>query len=484
MIDDVDYMKQHGEIETRIFYIDSNQRSDPRANPNDFTIQFDEPIRNVVGFSVKDSNVPSTSYTIDDHSNIFRLFAMGFDTAATTYVINYAYRYTEIFLNFMTDDSWTNEEDNAETVVVIRDHRAGPLPDMSNMLSISDAPFDFVPALTILGPDDVLPESIQIVTVADGTSGETLRVAYHADDGTGDAQKVVKRVFFFPIGNYTHPAKIVAMAEQGDGPRTALLANDDEVFLVPTSVPVERLGTLDILSRPWSLALGAIDSSSDPSVIAAETGTSIVVFDTTSSIGNVIGFSEAVNEIRVMDRLMSTNMAVGDRLPRAQIRSGNLMNMSGARYIMLRCPQIETSSNIGTGRNSQRGVGLFKLSNPGVIRRETADYVNVLQERFHPIAKLDRLSFRFEREASGELYNFRGVGTLMIIGIDVYVNKKPMPFERSSLNPDYNIDYRQYQADELYKESLIEKEEQDMLPLDKERITRALAEHNTYTNRY
>jgi hypothetical protein len=36
-----------------------------------------------------------------------------------------------------------------------------------------------------------------------GTSGETLRVAYHADDGTGDAQKVVKRVFFSPIGNYT-----------------------------------------------------------------------------------------------------------------------------------------------------------------------------------------------------------------------------------------------------------------------------------------
>jgi hypothetical protein len=77
--------------------------------------------------------------------------------------------------------------------------------------------------------------------------------------------------FLFPIGNYTHPAKIVAMAEQGDS-RTALLANDDEVFLVPTSVPVERLGTLDILSRPWSLAPGAIDSSSDPSVIAAETG--------------------------------------------------------------------------------------------------------------------------------------------------------------------------------------------------------------------
>jgi hypothetical protein len=43
----------------------------------------------------------------------------------------------------MTDDSWTNEEDNAETVVVIRDHRAGP--DMSNMLSISDARLTLFP---------------------------------------------------------------------------------------------------------------------------------------------------------------------------------------------------------------------------------------------------------------------------------------------------------------------------------------------------
>jgi hypothetical protein len=410
------------------------------------------------------------------------MFAMGFDTAATTYVINYAYRYTEIFLNFMTDDSWTNENDNTETVVVVRDYRAGPLPDMSNMLSIKDAPFDHVPAITILGPNDVLPEEIEVVTVPDGTTG-TLRVAFHADDGTGDIQKVFKRVFFFPIGNYTHPAKILAMAEQGSGPRTALLAND-EAFVVPTSVPVERLGTLDILTRPWSLALGSIDNSSDPTVVAAETGTCIVAFDTTSTIASVLGFHESVNEIKSMGRKMSTNMAIGDRLPGSYIRTRNLMNMSGARYIMLRCPQIETSAHIGTGRNSQRGIGLFKLSNPGVIRRETADYVNVIKKRFHPIAKLDRLSFRFEREASGELYNFRGVGTLMIVAIDVYVNKNPLPFERSTLNPDYNIDYRQYQADELYKESLLEQDDQDLLPLEDERITRALVRHNAYVNRF
>jgi hypothetical protein len=86
---------------------------------------------NVVGFSVKDSNVPSTSYTIDDHSNIFRLFCDG--VRYRSYNIRYQLCVSlhRNILNFMTDDSWTNEEDNAETVVVIRDHRAGPLPDMS-----------------------------------------------------------------------------------------------------------------------------------------------------------------------------------------------------------------------------------------------------------------------------------------------------------------------------------------------------------------
>jgi hypothetical protein len=57
------------------------------------------------------------------------------------------------------------------------------------MLSISDAPFDFVP-VDYSGARRCSSESIQIVTVADGTSGETLRVAYHADDGTGDAQRL------------------------------------------------------------------------------------------------------------------------------------------------------------------------------------------------------------------------------------------------------------------------------------------------------
>jgi hypothetical protein len=52
---------------------------------------------------------------------------------------------------------------------------------------------------------------------------------------------------------------------------------------------------------------------------------------------------------------------------------------------------------------------------------------------------------------------------------------KPLPFERSTLNPDYNIDYR-YQADELYKESLLEQDDQDLLPLEDERITCALVQ--------
>jgi hypothetical protein len=477
MIDDVDYMRKHGEIETHVFYIDSDQRSDLGDKENDFTVEFDEPVRNVVGVDVIDSNIPSTTYTIDSYNDVFRMFAIGFDRGSTAYDIGQAHRYTEIFLNLMRgDEVWTDETTDAETVVVFRDYRAAALPDLSGMPSLSDAPYGFVPAVTILGPDDAPPPGTEAIIVSDGP-GARLRVAYHADDGTGVPQKVFKRVFFFPNGNYTHPAKIVTMAEQGDGPRSALVANADQPFLVASGVPIERLGTLDILAQPWSVALGTEQEFDSD-------GTCVIVFDTTSSMANVIGFHVAVDAIEVYGRQMSTNVAPGAPYPGAKIRTALLMNMSGDRYISLRCPQIESSAYIGTGRRSQRGIGLFKLSNPGIIRRETADYVNVIKKRFHPIAKLDRLRFRFERGATGELYNFRGVGTLMIVAIDVYVNKKPPPFEASSLNPEYNIDFRRYMIDTMHDDALYEREQQDALPLDDRRVTSGLAEHNTLANLY
>jgi hypothetical protein len=307
-----------------------------------------------------------------------------------------------------------------------------------------------------------------------------LRVAHHADDGTGLPHKVFKRVFQFPLGNYTQPAKFVAMAEQGDGPRSALVADADLPFLVASSAPVDRLGTLDLLARPWAVALGALDATDDPVLMASQTGTCVVAFDTTCSIAPIIGFHSPVNHITAWGRRLSTNVAPGASVPGPMVRTGNLINISGDRYIMLRCPQIETSAYIGTGRNSQRGIGMFKLSNPGVIRRETADYVNVIKRRFHPIAKLDRLNFRFERAATGQPYNFRGVGTLMIVAIDRYVNTKPLPFERSTLNPDYNIDYREYQLDKMRRDVAADLREQDMLPLDDDRVTLAIARHNAF----
>jgi hypothetical protein len=84
---------------------------------------------------------------------------MGFILAATTYVINYAYRCRD-FLNFMTDDSWTNENDNTETVVVV-----GVKEQVSarhvNMLSIKDA---LDPSLLLRLGRACLPEEIEVVT--------------------------------------------------------------------------------------------------------------------------------------------------------------------------------------------------------------------------------------------------------------------------------------------------------------------------------
>lgn len=480
MIDDVVYMQRHGEIETRVLYIDSNERTNADEADSDFCISFDEPIRNVVGMKVIDSSIPAAMYTVDDHNNSSRMFAFGVDTADPEYDTSYSDFYAQCFLEFMSASAWVDETSDVDAVLVIRDYRAAPLPDLSTMpapepLVTNGAPY----AITVLGPYDRDPDAAMVRVMSD-RQNRSFRVAFHMDNGSGVSHKVFKRVFQFPVGFYTRLSALLSMAEAGTGTRSGLLANGDIPFLQGTSTPSDRLGTLDIMSHPWAVALAVSSADDDGS-----TGHALIAFDTTSSIATVIGFRRPVNAITCMGgRSMSTNMVSGEAVPSVIIHTGDLVDLSGERYITLRCPQIESAAYVGTGRRSQRGVALFKLSNPGQIRREAADYVNVLTKRFHPIAKLDRLNLRFERGATGELYNFRGTSPLIIIAVDVYVNKPRTDEFESTLNPEYNVDFHAYLVNRMQQDARIEAEAADAAPMTHERMAQALGNHGRAYERY
>ena len=74
-IEDVDFMKQHSIKENFTFVIDSSKRNKTEyPNPNNYSITFDMPFKNVFGIEVLDVSIPKTMYNIDINTNTFKIY--------------------------------------------------------------------------------------------------------------------------------------------------------------------------------------------------------------------------------------------------------------------------------------------------------------------------------------------------------------------------------------------------------------------------
>lgn len=69
-IEDVDYLKKNSTKENYLFLVDSKTRDFINyPDPNNYTIAFDIPFKNVIGIEVIEASIPRTMYTIDKYNN-------------------------------------------------------------------------------------------------------------------------------------------------------------------------------------------------------------------------------------------------------------------------------------------------------------------------------------------------------------------------------------------------------------------------------
>jgi hypothetical protein len=69
-IDDIQFLKTNSFKQHYTFIIDSTDRNYiDHPHPNNYTIQFTEPFKNVFGLEVIDASVPRTMYNVDKHNN-------------------------------------------------------------------------------------------------------------------------------------------------------------------------------------------------------------------------------------------------------------------------------------------------------------------------------------------------------------------------------------------------------------------------------
>jgi hypothetical protein len=147
-------------------------------------------------------------------------------------------------------------------------------------------------------------------------------------------------------------------------------------------------------------------------------------------------------------------MSLSNNVTRQGIMSPGVINLESARYLILRCPEIE-SHLLGSYVNFKYapGIGLFKLMDSNSMMNLRFDFVNITRKPFHPIGKLPKLSLAFEMY-NGNLYDFKGVDHVLLISIKYYAPRNILSIPRSKLNPYYLPNILEYQMKQYDDDSL------------------------------
>jgi hypothetical protein len=275
----------------------------------------------------------------------------------------------------------------------------------------------------------------------------------------------------FPAGNYGTLALMVAAAGNGNGGPTAVtttgLPTSNKSYMTSVSTDPDRLLQIRMNANMWAESLGG--------------QAALLAFDIGCGMNEVLGFAGSLTAPGVVKltprgargaRMYATNQ-VGGAAPGDYLYPRGIVNMTGERYIILRCIEVEAGmySQATTGTRGT-GIGLFKLPSPGSLREQRQDYVTIVKRPFHPIGRMDGLTLRLERgRVPGELYNFKGVNHLIVMAVKVLVPKRRASCQASVLNPNYNPDFVQYSLDHIMRGG------RGREPLSHAQIERAMRRH-------
>jgi hypothetical protein len=126
------------------------------------------------------------------------------------------------------------------------------------------------------------------------------------------------------------------------------------------------------------------------------------------------------------------------------IKSPGMLNLTSENYLIIRCEEIE---------NHVRGSFQMKDVSPGicVINMDVQgfsvgrmDFFSVIYKKFHPIGRLTKLEFTFERKTDGKEYDFKDIDLHFILSVNFYRPKQQIQFQKSILNPEYDPNFLGY----------------------------------------
>ena len=207
-----------------------------------------------------------------------------------------------------------------------------------------------------------------------------------------------------------------------------------------------------------------------------------------STIKDVIGFSSLAfdnapgySPLRIGNNLR-VFAATAQGTSSFTIVTPGLITFIGERLVVLRCPQIEAHAypSLMHSKDSA-GIGVFKLYDT-TFAHLRFDFTKLARLDFHPIGKLPKLKFRFER-INGELYDFKGVNHHLFLNIKFLYprNERSLPPPHMRLNPDYDPNTLRYLTNTKEELDELDTESDDALLEDREHNRRYLERRRSMT---
>lgn len=479
-IDDVLYLKQHGRKESYLFLVDSSKR-DRKVwrTPSEYEIKFESPFRNVYGIDVIDAFIPRTEYLVNEDNNTLIVICDG-----QTYTVRVDpgdYNISQLIAQFnkQMSDIPLNCEPYSKPVEInnkLRFFSKKPFQLEMSKSTIREVigyaepkyPNEDTTGLELFD-SRISPENLLIQNTMYSPSPDPAQIQLITN-----ARRVRQRFAAQTDGKIYNIAVVFANVGFVPAPDTVIQ------FVITDSDGVTYAeGDIDVTVNRFLQASGVNKNQTEDTVTAEKKSfirqlRELRQTELTSETPNYyyITFYHAnnthpTNGYGIINNILSIDTPESQReldievstdsgatwAPIQQINNDlcvsidlyseaniieppGLFNLTGERFIQLRCKEIEQYL-YGSRAYETFNVGLAKIQ-MGVFGygQDRFDYSSIPPREFHPIGRLSSLTLRFEK-MNGKLYDFKGVDHNLMLVIRYYTVKEE-EFNQNILNPTYN----------------------------------------------
>ena len=473
-IEDLDYLYQNSVKENIIILVDSAKRNrDYWLEPNEFQIDFADPFKYVYGVEILDLNIPRTVYGVDDDNNTLILYVLssrGVYEMQTVVLESRDYTISELIENINSD---LGQMGSVVTCKISMDSAVDEnRKSILEFVSSSTYPFYIDVRASTMGSTlgfDSISQSRYTNEYAHLPATNVFKTGSADTGDTLDIQSENKYIFGAKGVSKDEHTRELDVDTYATTESSFVFAYIFQSITTPIALPAEhfitqievRPNTIKTLRLVGSDNAGilpeiqhtlSLSESGDASVFELDANNPSHIFYA-PYVNNADGFTWTIHT----DVLLTSAKLKMISINTSKLVSPGIVTLLGDRFVTIHCDEIE---------NHLKGSMMFNTYSPGLAMvnlgvlgysQTRNDFYSVNYKEFHPIGKLTNLKFSV-RNPLGKLYNFRNVNWHMLICIKFFVPKQKKLFTKSTLNPNYDLNYVQYQ---ISKDGIRTKELQD-----------------------